>query len=83
MYQNSFLKVHTFNIKIKLQMISFIEENSTMEQPQNTDTRATNENSSQTKQQNVIFGICGRTFRTNRGLVQHLNFCQCRNSDLQ
>ena len=54
-----------------------------MEQPQNTDTRATNENSSQTKQQNVIFGICGRTFRTNRGLAQHLNFCKCRNSDLQ
>ena len=33
--------------------------------------------------QNVRCGICIRTFKTNRGLLQHLNFCRRRNSDLE
>ena len=45
-----------------------------MEQPQNTDTRPTNKTSSQTNHQNV---------RTNRGLLQHLNFRRNQKSDLQ
>ena len=43
----------------------------------------TNKNSFQTNHQDVRGGICGRTFRTNRGFLQHLNFCRCRNSGLQ
>ena len=54
-----------------------------MEQTKNTDTCATNENSSQTNHQNVRCGICRRAFRTNCGLLQHLNFCRRQNSDLQ
>ena len=54
-----------------------------MAQMKNTDTRATNENSSRTNHQNVRCGIWGRTFRTNHGLLQHLNFCQRQNNDLQ
>ena len=50
-----------------------------MEQTQNTDTCATNENSSQTNHQNVR---C-RTFRTNRELLQYVNFCQPRKSNVQ
>ena len=33
--------------------------------------------------QNVRCGIFGRTFKTNRRLLQHLNFCRRQNSDLQ
>ena len=50
-----------------------------MEQMQNTDTCATNENSSQTNHQNVR---CG-TFRTSRELLQYVNFCQSRKSNVQ
>ena len=44
--------------------------------------RATNESSSQTNHQNVRCGICRKTIRTNRGLLQHLNICRHQNSDL-
>ena len=37
----------------------------------------------QTNHQNVRCVICRRTFRANRGLLQHLNFCGRLNSDLQ
>ena len=56
---------------------------STMEQTQNTNARAADENSSQTNQQNVRYTICGRNFKTNRGLLQHLNFWRRQNSELQ
>ena len=52
-----------------------------MEQTMNEEIRAINENSTLTNDQNVICGICRRTFRTNRGLLQHLNFCRRRNND--
>ena len=49
---------------------------SAMEQTKNTDTRATNKNSSQANHPNFRCGINRGTFRTNRGLLQHLNFCR-------
>ena len=54
-----------------------------MEQTQNANTRTADENSSQTNHQNVRYTICGRNFKTNRGLLQHLNYCRRQNSDLQ
>ena len=30
-------------------------------------------------EENADCNICARTFRTNRGLLQHLNFCRIRN----
>ena len=30
-------------------------------------------------EENTSYNICARTFRTNRGLLQHLNFCRRRN----
>ena len=54
-----------------------------MEQTQNEEARTINENSMSTNDQNFSCGICRRTFRTNRGLLQHLNFCRRRNNDGQ
>ena len=37
------------------------------------------ENKDRSSDQNVRCDICARSFRTNRGLLQHLNFCRGRN----
>ena len=51
-----------------------IEERSSNITQTNDETRDQNNN------QNVPSDTCARTFRTNCGLLQHLNFCQRRNS---
>ena len=64
-------------------MISYIEES--FNHGTNPEYRYTcyKRELSQTNHQNVRCGICGKTLRTNRGLLQHLNFCRRGNSDLQ
>ena len=50
-----------------------------MEERSNNITHTNDENKDQSSNQNVRCDICARSFRTNRGLLQHLNFCQQRN----
>ena len=50
-----------------------------MEERSNKVTQTNDENRDQSSDQNVRCDICARTFRTNRGLLQRLNFCQQRN----
>ena len=50
-----------------------------MEERSNNITQTNDENRGQSSDQNVRCDICARTFRTNRGFFQHLNFCRRRN----
>ena len=50
-----------------------------MEERSNNITHTNDENKDQSSDQNVYCDICARSFRTNGGLLQHLNFCQQRN----
>ena len=50
-----------------------------MEKRSNNITHTNDENKDQSSDQNVYCNICARSFRTNCGLLQHLNFCQQRN----
>ena len=51
-----------------------------MEERSNNITQTNDENRDQSSDQNVRCNICARTFGTNRGLLQHLNFYRQRNS---
>ena len=50
-----------------------------MEERSNNITHTNDENKDRSNDQNVRCDICARSFRTNRGLLQHLNFCRRRN----
>ena len=50
-----------------------------MEGSSNSITQTNDEYRDQSSDQNVWCDICARTFRTNRGLLQHLNYCRRRN----
>ena len=50
-----------------------------MEERSNSITQTNDENRDQSSGQNVCCNICARTFRTNRGLLQPLNYCRRRN----
>ena len=50
-----------------------------MEERSNSITHTNDENKDQSSDQIVRCDICTRSFRTNRGLLQHLNFCRRRN----
>ena len=50
-----------------------------MEERSNSITDTNDENKDQSSDQIVRCDICTRSFRTNRGLLQHLNFCRRRN----
>ena len=50
-----------------------------MGRSQNRFTLSTNQQiNSENIEENASCNICARTFRTNRGLLQHLNFCRRR-----
>ena len=49
-----------------------------MEERSNNITQTNDENRDKSSDQNVHCDICARTFRTNRALLQHLNFCRRR-----
>ena len=50
-----------------------------MKERLNNITQTNDEIRDQSSDQNVRCYTCARSFRTNRGLVQHLNFCRRRN----
>ena len=51
-----------------------------MDGSQNIFASSTNQQiNSENIEENTSCNICARTFRTNRGLLQHLNFCRRRN----
>ena len=50
-----------------------------MKERLNNITQTNDENRDQSSDQNVRCYTCAQSFRTNRGLVQHLNFCRRRN----
>ena len=50
-----------------------------MEKRSTSITQTNDENRNQSSNQNIRCDICERNFRTNHGLLQHLNFCQRRN----
>ena len=50
-----------------------------MEEGSNNIRQTNDENRHQSSNQNVCCNICARTFGTNRGLLQHLNFYRQRN----
>ena len=50
-----------------------------MEERSNNITHTNDENKDQSSDQNVRCDICAKLFRTNCGLLRHLNFCQQRN----
>ena len=51
-----------------------------MDRSQNIFALSTNQQiNSENIEENASCNICARTFRTNRGLLQHLHFCRRRN----
>ena len=50
-----------------------------MEERSKCITHTNDENKDQSSDQNIRCDICARSFRTNRGLLQHLNFSRRRN----
>ena len=54
-------------------------ESFSMEERSNSITHINDENKDQSSDQIVRCDICARSFRTNRGLPQHFNFCRRRN----
>ena len=67
------------NIMKKLTVSTLFRESFSMEESSNNITHAYDENKDQGSYQNVCCDVCPRSFRTNRELLQPLNFCQWRN----
>ena len=63
------------DIMKKLTVNTLFQEIFSMEKRQNNITQTNDENRDQSSDQNVCCNICERMFRTNCGLLQHLNFC--------
>ena len=59
----------------KLTVNTLFQEIFSMEKRQNNITQTNDENRDQSSDQNVCCNICARMFKTNCGLLQHLNFC--------
>ena len=62
----------------KLTINTLFWESFSMEGRSNNITHTNDENKDQISDQKFL-ELCTRTFRTNRGLLQHLNFCRRRN----
>ena len=63
----------------RLTVNTLFRESFSMEERSNNTTNTNDENKDQSSHQNIRCNICARSFRTNRGLHQHLNFCRRRN----
>ena len=67
------------NILKKLTVKTLFRESFSMEEKSNNITHTNEKNKDQKSNQNVRCNTCARLFRTNHGLLQHLNFCRRRN----
>ena len=63
----------------KLTVNTLFRETFSMEERSNNIAHTNEENKDQKSNQNVRCNTCARLFRTNHGLLQHLNFCRRRN----